>query len=220
MRPLMRERGHEFFTPSYTGLGERAHLANADVGLHTHIADVLGVLEFEDLREVILIGHSYGGMVATGVADRASARLSQLVYLDAFVPRDGQCLFDLQSADVRSAMRESARKDGDGWRVPAIAASSDMSAADAAWVAPRRNMQPIKTLEEPVHLTGAVDRLPTTYIYCTRPLPGDPFLPFAKRARREGWRYLEIDATHNPHITAPDVLAAMLHEIAAEPPTR
>src|SRR5215475_12852732 len=85
MRPLLRERGHELFTPTYTGLGERAHLARHDVGLETHIADILGVLQFEDLRNVILIGHSYGGMVATGVADRAPERLAQLVYLDAFV---------------------------------------------------------------------------------------------------------------------------------------
>ncbi len=111
MRPLLGERGHELFTPTYTGLGERVHLARPDVGLETHIADVLGVLEFEDLRNVLLIGHSYGGMVATAVADRVPERLAQLVYLDAFVPRNGQSLFDLQPWDVQARMREAAAED-------------------------------------------------------------------------------------------------------------
>src|SRR6185436_21106805 len=84
MRPLLRERGHELFTPTYTGLGERVHLLTREVDLETHVRDVLGVLECEDLREVILVGHSYGGMVATVVADRAASRIARLVYLDAF----------------------------------------------------------------------------------------------------------------------------------------
>ena len=86
VRPLMAEAGHQFFTPSYTGLGERAHLASPSNDLETHIGDVLGVITYEDLRDVVLIGHSYGGMVATGVADRARDRIAQLIYLDAFVP--------------------------------------------------------------------------------------------------------------------------------------
>jgi pimeloyl-ACP methyl ester carboxylesterase len=92
MRPLLSERGHQLFTPTYTGLGERAHLATPEIDLSTHVADVLAVLEFDDLQDVTLIGHSYGGMVATGVADRAPERIAQLVYLDAFVPSDGQSL--------------------------------------------------------------------------------------------------------------------------------
>jgi pimeloyl-ACP methyl ester carboxylesterase len=94
MRPLMRAAGHEFFTPTYTGVGERSHLANPSIDLDTHIQDIINVLEFEELSNVVLIGHSYGGMVATGVADRARGRLSQLVYLDAFAPEDGNCLLD------------------------------------------------------------------------------------------------------------------------------
>ena len=89
MRPLLRAAGHEIFTPSYTGLGERSHLSSPDVTLETHIQDIANVLFYEDLTDVVLIGHSYGGMVATGVADRASERIRQVIYLDAFVPRDG-----------------------------------------------------------------------------------------------------------------------------------
>ena len=215
MRPLLRERGHELYTPTYTGLGERAHLASPEVGLDTHIRDVCAVLTMENLREVVLIGHSYGGMVATGVADREAERIKQLVYLDAFVPRDGQSVGDLQPPGVRDAMRAAADRDGDGWLVPPNPPPPDTSAADLAWMAPRRLPQPLKALDEPIRLTGAVDRLPRTYIYCTRPMPADGFRQFAQRAKTEaGWQYREIDASHNPHITAPDALAAMLDDIA------
>src|SRR4029453_376763 len=118
MRPLLQARGHVLHIPTYTGLGERSHLASREIGLQTHIADVMGTLEFEDLRDVGVVGHSYGGMVATGVADRARARLRRLVFLDAFVPRDGQSLLDLLPADVRERMREAARTSGEGWRGP------------------------------------------------------------------------------------------------------
>ncbi len=95
VRPHMAAAGHQFFTPSYTGLGERAHLADPSNDLETHIEDVLGVITYEDLRDVVLVGHSYGGMVATGVADRARGRVAQLIYLDAFVPGNGEALVDL-----------------------------------------------------------------------------------------------------------------------------
>ena len=219
MRPLLRERGHELFTPTYTGLGERVHLASRDVGLETHIADILGVLQFEDLVDVVLIGHSYGGTVATGVADRAPERLAQLVYLDAYVPRDGQCQFDLLSAEIRAASCMRARTVGDGWRIPPNPVPLDTCDVDVAWVTPRRVMQPLRTFEQPVHLTGASERLPKSYIYCTRPAPGDVFRQFAERARSEtGWRYFEIDASHSPHVTVPTSLATLLDNIAATPP--
>src|SRR6185437_14238657 len=95
MRPLFRAAGDEFFSPSYTGLGQRAHLAGPDIDLSTHIQDVVSVLEFENLKDVVLLGHSYGGMVATGVADKARERIAKVIYLDAFAPKDGQSLFDL-----------------------------------------------------------------------------------------------------------------------------
>jgi pimeloyl-ACP methyl ester carboxylesterase len=93
--PILRAAGHDVYAPSLTGLGDRVHLLSPSVRLETHIEDVLGVLSYEDLRDVVLVGHSYGGMVITGVADRAADRVSHLVYLDAFVPRDGECLLDL-----------------------------------------------------------------------------------------------------------------------------
>src|SRR5215467_3737433 len=95
MHPLMNAAGHRLVTPTYTGLGEREHLASPSNDLETHIQDILNVIKYEDLNNVVLIGHSYGGMVATAVADRAHDRIAQLIYLDAFVPRDGECLLDI-----------------------------------------------------------------------------------------------------------------------------
>lgn len=118
VRPLLRAAGHEVFTPALTGLGERAHLANPDVDLDTHLGDVVGVLEYEDLHQVVLVGHSYGGVVITGVADRLASRLAELVYLDAEVPEDGQSEYDLLPPDERATYEEMARASEGGWRIP------------------------------------------------------------------------------------------------------
>src|SRR5262245_44448541 len=116
MHLLMAEAGHRLVAPTYTGLGERSHLAGPAIDLETHIQDILNVIKFEDLSDIVLLGHSYGGMVATGVADRARDRITQLIYLDALVPRDGQSLMDINDP-ARERMRAAAA-DGDGYRVP------------------------------------------------------------------------------------------------------
>ena len=214
MHPLMRAAGHRLVTPTYTGLGERAHLAAPAVDLETHILDVLNVIQYDDLRDIVLIGHSYGGMVATGVADRARQRIAQLIYLDAFVPRDGQSLFDLNEADV-DTMRAAA-KAGEGWRVPPNPTSPDISAADLDWLTPRRVNMPIKCFEAGLKLQHGEPNLPRSYIYATRITPADTFGQFAARARSEpGWRYFEIDASHTPNVSAPEVLMAQLEKIVA-----
>src|SRR5262245_35077631 len=216
MRPLLRAAGHEVFTPTYTGLGERAHQASPAVDLDTHIRDILGVLDMEDLREVALVGHSYGGMVATGVADRARERIAQLIYLDAFVPKDGQSLFDLQNAEIRERMRELSRSAGEGWRVPPNPMPPDTPPADQAWAAGRRMPHPLKAFEQPLRLTSQAPPPPRSYIYCRRSGPGDVFRQFSERAQREsGWRHFELDASHNPHITQPPALMALLEKIVA-----
>jgi pimeloyl-ACP methyl ester carboxylesterase len=125
MHSLMSAAGHRLITPTYTGLGERAHLASAVNDLETHILDILGVIEYEDLSDIVLIGHSYGGMVATGVADRARERISKLVYLDAFVPKDREALADLIPDGRRTF--EARAKAYDGWRVPPYPTPPDTS---------------------------------------------------------------------------------------------
>jgi len=217
IRLRLRERGHEVFTPTYTGLGERAHLASPEIGLETHIQDVLGVLEYEDLREVILLGHSYGGMVATGAADRAPERIRRLVYLDAFVPRDGQSVFDLVGLEERARRLEIVKTLGGGWKMPPNPPPADTSDEDLAWITPRRVPQSVKAFEQPLKLGGAVDKLAKSYIYCTTARPRDVFRQFAERAKKEGWQCFDIDASHSPNVTAPDALAGILEAIAAGP---
>jgi pimeloyl-ACP methyl ester carboxylesterase len=211
MHPLLAARGHTLYTPTHTGLGERGHLASADINLETHVADIFGVLEFEDLSGVVLVGHSYGGMVATGAADRARARVARLVYLDAFAPRAGDSVFSLHP-ERAPGMREAAAKNG-GF-IPPNPMPPDTPEADRAWAAPRRLPQPLKTFEQALRLQGGPLTLPRHFIYCRRHNPGDPFRQFLERAKREGWGHDEIDASHNPHITCPGLLVDLLHKIA------
>jgi pimeloyl-ACP methyl ester carboxylesterase len=214
MHPLMQAAGHRLLTPTYTGLGEREHLATPSIDLETHIQDILNVIRNEDLRDIVLLGHSYGGMVATGVADRARDRIAQLIYLDAFVPRDGQSLFDLNESG-RLPLQEAAQK-GDGWRVPPMQSPPDTLPADVEWLAARRVHMPIKCFETRLKLQNGEPPLPRSYIYATRITPADTFGPFAKRAKSEaGWRYFEIDASHAPNVTAPEALMALLKRIVA-----
>ncbi|MGE0565959.1 MAG: alpha/beta fold hydrolase [Pseudolabrys sp.] len=210
MHGILRARGHSLVTPTYTGLGERSHLARPEIDLDTHITDVCQVLEYEDLKGVVLIGHSYGGMVATGVADRAGARVAKLVYLDAFAPRNGDSAFSLLPPETR-AQRQAGG--GDDWRIPPGPMPPDTSDADRAWCEPRRTPQPLKTFAQPIKL-DAEPTMPRHYIYCTRRPPDDRFRPFYERAKAEGWGAYEIDASHNPHITNPNGLADLLNTIA------
>jgi pimeloyl-ACP methyl ester carboxylesterase len=202
MRPILTARGHRLVTPTYTGLGERAHLASPDVDLDTHITDVVNALFYEDLHDVTLIGHSYGGIVATGAADRARDRIARLIYLDAFVADDGQSLFDLTGGTGANAV--------DGWLVPPNPLPPDTSPEDVEWIMPRRLHQPIKTLEQPLELTQGPLTLPRHYILCTK---SEAFRRYADKAKATGWPVYELDASHSPHITAPDALAALLETI-------
>ena len=215
MHPLMAASGHRLVTPTYTGLGERAHLADPSIDLETHIEDILNVIQYEGLRDIVLIGHSYGGMVATGVADRAQDRIAQLIYIDAFVPRDGQSLLDL-NIPARQRMRAMATS-GDGWRVPPNPTPPDTAPADLQWLTERRVDMPIKCFEMKLRLQGGALTLPRSYVYATRIAPADTFGRFARMAKADpAWRYHEIDASHSPHVTAPEVLMALLQKIVAE----
>ena len=165
MRPLLRAAGHELWTPTYTGLGEREHLGHAGVSLDTHIQDIMAVLETEDLRDVILIGHSYGGMVATGVADRARARVAKLVYLDAFVPADGQAVFDLVPPDIALKMEAGAKASPSGFGIPVNPMPSDTAPEVEQFVIDGyRRMSPAEKLGRVVALNRALDQLQTARV--------------------------------------------------------
>lgn len=214
MHPLMAKAGHRLIAPTYTGLGERSHLANTSIDLNTHIQDILNVIKYEDLSDLVLLGHSYGGMVATGVADCARNRITQMIYLDAFVPGDGQSLFDLNEPG-REPMRKAAAA-SDGYRIPPNPPPSDTPQADLDWLNARRVNMPIKCFETSVRLENGEPRMPRSYIYCARTPPGDVFGQFARRAKNEaGWRYFELDASHAPNVTAPEALMKVLETIVA-----
>ena len=217
--PLLRAAGNQVYTPTLTGLGERSHLAAPEINLSTHIQDILNVLRYEDLTDIILVGHSYSGMVITGVADRAPERVTRLVYLDAFVPEDGQALGDL----IRPPATETARAAVvvlDGWRVPYPYRERPFgitSENDVQWVLDKITPQPIKTFTEPIRFTnGGAPTIPRTYIYL-RP-PGEPlsdteFVWFAERARTApGWQYHELVSGHDAMIIIPEAVAALLLE--------
>src|SRR3954470_13976150 len=208
VRPLLRAAGHEVFTPTYTGLGERAHLAHPLVDLDTHIQDILAVIECEDLSDFILVGHSYGGMVVTGVADRVPERVRHLVYLDAFVPGDGQSLSDLVGEVPRAAPLE-------GWLLPPNPSAPDTSPEDLAWTMPRRRHQPVRCFTQKLRLTNATPAFPRSYIHCAKKIGHDTFQQFADRFRGDtAWRFHALDASHSPNITAPESLAALLLAMA------
>ena len=209
IRVLLRAAGHEVVTPTYTGLGERAHLAHPMVDLETHIQDVLSVAQYESLSDFILVGHSYGGMVVTGVADRLPERVRHLVYLDAFVPGDGQSLASLAGEGHSSTRVE-------GWLIPPNPPPPDTSPEDAAWITPLRRHQPARCFSQPLRLTrGTLPPMPRTYIHCTRKTGNDVFRQFADRFRNDPtWRFHAMDASHSPNITAPEELAALLLALA------
>jgi len=207
MRPLLRAAGHEVFTPTYTGLGDRAHLAHPMVDLETHIQDILSVIEYEDLRDFILVGHSYGGMVVTGVADRVPDRVRHLVYLDAFVPQDGQSLSDLVQGDGRSGI--------DGWLLAPNPPAPDTAPEDLAWTMPRRRHQPARCFIQKLRLANPSAPFPRSYIHCTKKAGPDTFQRFADRFGNDpGWHFHSMEASHSPNVTAPEALAALLLAMA------
>lgn len=211
----MTKRGHRLLTPTCTGLGERSHLLHPLIDLRTHIEDVCQVLEYEDLEDVILIGHSYGGMVVTGVADRMADRLRQLIYLDALLPMHGESVLDLLPPAHVESIRTQVAEQGHGWLIPAPALPPDTPDEEVMRASTRRHAQPLRTFTEPLMLRHEPPVRKCAYIFCRRINPYDSFRRSAQRAKSsDGWIHLEMDASHNPHITCPDELAEVLDDLA------
>ncbi len=199
---LLREKNFNVYRPQLTGLGERVHLSRPDVGLSTHIDDVVNSILYEDLHDIILMGHSYGGMVISGVADRVPDRISRLVYVDAFVPNDGESVMSINGTR------------GD-WLKPMIKGDYIVP----PWVKPDQPPphdvpQPLKTFADPVTLKNkAALKLSATYILTVnagKEAKDDDFWPHAQRARERGWPVLQLTADHNAQWSAPEALVEML----------
>lgn len=213
--PLLRAAGHDVYAVTLTGLGERQHLATPDVTLDTHVQDVVNVLFYEDLHDVILVGHSYGGMVITGVADKSADRIKHLVYLDAATPTSGKSIVDRSPGRFGQIVAQ-ADEHGEGWKIPPGPVPSDQPAEISAWAWPRRVAQPIKTFTQPLLLEHGDTTLPRTFVYCA--VDKEPGGDSARRAREiqadPTWEYVELQTGHNLHYSAPEETVDILTGLA------
>jgi pimeloyl-ACP methyl ester carboxylesterase len=216
---LLRSFGHDVYTPTLTGLGERNHLG-PNVGLRTHIEDIAGVLEFEDLRDVVLCGASYGGMAVTGAADRAPERIALVVYIDALVPENGESGLDLLPTWFGELVRNASRDRGQASiPVPDAVLPPKGLITEEAWdsYVARLRDQPVATFTETIRLAGQADALPRAFVRCTASrLNGDPIEAMASRARYRGWTYRELATPHDSQLFDPVGTANLLNELAAD----
>jgi pimeloyl-ACP methyl ester carboxylesterase len=211
---LLAARGHEAFAPTLTGVGERAHLLSPAIGLDTHVADIVNVFEFEDIRDAVLVGHSYGGMVVTGVAERLPGRIKSIVYLDAFVPTDNQSMLDLLSDERRKQTGEAAAKSG-GLTVPPIpAAVFKVNAADQAWVDSKCTIHPFKTMTDKIRITGARDRIGKKAYVFAEGYGSPQFRVFYERYKTDPtWRSYALPCGHDVMVDMPEQLTKILEQV-------
>ena len=204
----LSQAGHEVFRPTLTGSGERVHLASPEIGLETHILDVVNVLRYENLQDVILVGSSSGGMVITGVAERVPEKIGHLIYLDAVVLQDGQSFVDLLDPKVLAGLEQAAQAYGDGWRLPHNPPDAD-----------RRTDLMVKITQQPLAVNNPdAAQLKRTYVLFTDK-PADSWLTpvlarIATRVREEeGWNYTERPFDHYPFLDRPREVATLLLEL-------
>lgn len=216
LRPVLKARGHDVATPALTGLGLGNRNLSPEVSLASHIDGVSARLaDFE--KPVALVGHSYAGMVISGAAERHRAKVQRLIYIDAFVPEDGQCALDLLPPDIRTRFRKIASDVGGGWRLPGGDGQLDLWGLRPG---PAREFVrshlcdfSLKCFEEPIRLPdNRRAHLPTSYIACVaNDYPAKPiFAPFADKARNLGWRVAEVDSGHDCHVEKPQEVAELL----------
>lgn len=209
VRPLLQAQAHAVFTPSLTGIGERVHLTGAQVNLTTHVQDVVNTILYEDLTDIVLLGFSYGGMVVTGALDRIGDRVRHLVYLDAFVPSDGESVNGIlgRPAPITRGL-------GDDWLVPAMPRTYD-DPAEGVWAEARRVPHPAACFADPVRLSRPLEEWPfsLTYIKATEDAreAGGAFWPAGDRANASPrWHYAEVDTNHMIPNNRPGRLAELL----------
>jgi pimeloyl-ACP methyl ester carboxylesterase len=204
--------GHRVFCPTLTGLGERAHLLNRDTNMTTHISDVVGLLEAEELNDVVLVGHSYGGIVITGVAARAKARLRQLVYLDSAIVEDGESWSSAHTPQVQAERRKLAEPSGGvSMPVPKAEVFGLREPKDLEWVQRRMTPQPFAPYDQKMHWGGPVGNgLPKLYVDCVDPAYSG-LAPVKDRIRgKSEWPWVELQTGHDAMVSAPEDTATLL----------
>ena len=230
----LRGEGHEAYPVTLTGPGERVHLASPEVDLETHITDLVNLVEFEDLRDVVLLGHSYGGLVVTGAADKIPERISELVYLDTAPLPDGGSLIEKFPPELRKRTEDRVRELGEGWKFPMpppeeLANMASLEGVDEDHLRllySRATPQPFGTYTQPLHLKNpAGEELPKLGILCSFSLDqvkemiasGNPL--FRELARPE-WRFVELPTGHYPMFSRPEDLAKLLTDLPSEKPVQ
>lgn len=220
--PSLRSPDHDVYTPTLTGLGEREHLARPDIDLETHITDVVNVLEYEDLTDVTLVGHSYAGLVVTGVIDRVPERVERVTYLDGMTPMGDEAtsLFDMAPPEYRELVEAEADESGEGWRYPMPEEPDGwvgISESDARWLHSKAVPQPVETFSKPVEVQNqaAID-LPSTYILCTKNGMPDDVLDMVRGVVDErGWELDELETGHWPMVSMPSEVVELLRKSAS-----
>lgn len=208
--------GHRVFTPTCTGVGERLHLLTAQGGLETAVADIVNVLIFEELKDVILVGHSFGGVVITGVADCEPERLRHLVYLDATILADGECALEQLPTEIAQRRRRDAQRTTGGLTMPPPSPTDFgvTDAADAAWLRRRLTPQPFATYTDHLHLSAPLGNgLTKTYVACVDPVYAPLASSHVRVRGQAGWQWCELAAGHDAMITAPDAVSEILLNI-------
>ena len=207
--------GHRVFTPTLTGLGERQHLMSASITLDTHVQDVCNLIRFEELSDVCLVGHSYAGMVISRVAEELADRLSSFVFLDAFVPEDGETPLDLVTAHVQADIRAALARGEITRPAPSAAYFKVQSPSDVGWIDLMMTPQPNGVWPHAIHLTGARDRI-AKRAYVRAGLYPNPNFDAAmeKQRARDGWRVMSLAGGHDLMVDCPEELANLLIELA------
>ena len=212
------EQGHRVFTPTLTGVAEQSHALSPDIDLQRHVDDVTNLIRWEELDSVILCGHSYGGCVISGVAEVVPDRIAALIYLDAFLLEDGECLHDILPAEHRELQVSLANEHGEGWRVPPIPAEVfNVNAADRDWVDRQCTPQPLATFQQPIRLHGGPPHVSRNHFIYASDWEGTPFTACYDRAKARGWTTSEIACGHDVMLDRPDALMAELIAVAATP---
>jgi len=210
---LLIARGHEVFAPTLTGVGERSHLLRPDIDLDTHVLDVVNLMKWQELSQVVLVGHSYGGMVVSGAAEKSPDAISSLVMLDAFVPESGQSLVDMQPSEVREAF-VAAERGGATTMPPRSAAVFNVNEKDRAWVDAQCTPHPIRCFTQKLALTGARERIAKkTYIRALH-YSSVPFDRCLAATRSRGWLVHELPCGHDVMLDMPERLTDILLDAA------
>jgi pimeloyl-ACP methyl ester carboxylesterase len=210
---LLRRQGHVVFTPTLTGLGERSHLLSPATNASLHITDVVNLIHYERLSDIVLVGHSYGGCVVSGVAEVVPDKIASIVFLDAFIPDNGDATVDLVQPAVKDIILAAAAR-GETTVPVRNAAAVNVNETDRPWVDSLAGPQPIGTMTEKLRLTGAREKIARkTYIRASS-YPNVSFEAAHARAKAEGWRTYEVPCGHDVMIDMPERLAEILLEVA------